>query len=119
MGEILWTRISLIALEILLTYAIWVVMVISTLGIIDNMIMIIYRLDLIDSWPPLFGLICFLIILTLILKYCSDHCPMLLEFSVTNLTTQGQRYKRSRKFEQMWLREADHYNIVQTNWKKP
>ncbi|KAK2355198.1 hypothetical protein QL285_092628 [Trifolium repens] len=51
-----------------------------------------------------------------LLKYCSDHCPILLEFSTINMPMQNQRYQKSRKFEQMWLRDEDHYNIVKNNW---
>jgi hypothetical protein len=53
---------------------------------------------------------------THLLKYCSDHCPILLEFSTTDMSMQNQGYQKSRKFEQMWLRDENHYNIVKTTW---
>jgi hypothetical protein len=48
-----------------------------------------------------------------LLRYQYDHCHILLEFSNHKLCRQNRFHPPSKKFEQMWLREEEHYQIVQ------
>jgi hypothetical protein len=52
-----------------------------------------------------------------LLRYQSDHCPIMLEFSNNFLCRQNKGPYHCRKFEQIWLSEKEHYQIVKENWQ--
>jgi hypothetical protein len=47
-----------------------------------------------------------------LLKYGSHQCPIMLEFSPITLCRQNQGYITGKKFEHMWLRDQDHFQVV-------
>jgi hypothetical protein len=51
-----------------------------------------------------------------LLRYQSDHCPILLDFSNHILCRENKDNTSNKKIEQMWLREHEHYQIVQDSW---
>jgi hypothetical protein len=49
-------------------------------------------------------------------RYQSDHCPISLEFTnKTNNQVHNQQY-HGKKFEQIWLTNENHFNIVKDAW---
>jgi exonuclease III len=55
---------------------------------------------------------------THLVRYKSDHCPILLEFSqfFCNRSKPSSHYLK--KFEQVWTTDADHINIVLETWQQ-
>jgi exonuclease III len=52
-----------------------------------------------------------------LLRYQSDHCPILLEFSNLMPCRNISQQQFSRKFEQIWTTDKNHISIVQQAWK--
>jgi hypothetical protein len=52
-----------------------------------------------------------------LLRYQSDHCPIMLDFSNHVLCRQNNGKLPCKKFEQMWLREEEHFQIVKDTWQ--
>jgi len=50
-----------------------------------------------------------------LLKFKYDHCPILLEFSSFFPCRNNYRHSK-RKFEQIWLTDDQHTEIVQNSW---
>jgi hypothetical protein len=53
-----------------------------------------------------------------LLKYGSHQCPIMLEFSPITLCRQNQGYITGKKFEHMWLRDQDHFQVVKDSWQR-
>jgi hypothetical protein len=51
-----------------------------------------------------------------LLRYGSDHCPLLLDFSTYPPNNQIPTYHSSKKFEQIWLDNEEHTQIVKNAW---
>jgi exonuclease III len=51
-----------------------------------------------------------------LLRYKSDHAPILLEFSLSSGQTHKRDYHKPRRYEQVWTRDENHCNIVKTAW---
>lgn len=54
---------------------------------------------------------------THLLRYTSDHNPIMLDFFTTNECYNSQRAKKIHRFEQLWAHDKDSVQVVQTAWK--
>jgi hypothetical protein len=52
-----------------------------------------------------------------LIRYKSDHCPILLEFFPFFAHRTDLQRQYSRKFEQIWTTDAFHTTVVQQAWK--
>jgi hypothetical protein len=52
-----------------------------------------------------------------LLRYGSDHCPIMLEFSPISIYRKNNGQNHNKKFEHMWLRNEEHFKIVKDSWK--
>jgi hypothetical protein len=55
---------------------------------------------------------------THLVRYKSDHCLILLDFSPFFCNRSKSRSHYLKKFEQVWTTDADHINIVKDTWQK-
>jgi hypothetical protein len=55
---------------------------------------------------------------THLVRYSSDHCTILLEFSSNPICRFNPNKQKTNKYEQVWTRHEDHYKMVQQNWSK-
>jgi exonuclease III len=51
-----------------------------------------------------------------LLRYGSDHCPILLDFSNLPPPIQEHNRPRGKRFEQIWTEDEDHTRIVKEAW---
>lgn len=51
-----------------------------------------------------------------LLRYASDHTPILLEFWSNNECRMPKKHNTLPKFEQLWLENEDSNHIVRTTW---
>jgi hypothetical protein len=54
---------------------------------------------------------------THLLRYSSDHCHILLDFSTNNPDRQTQNHHHSKRFEQMWTKDDEIINIITEAWQ--
>jgi hypothetical protein len=51
-----------------------------------------------------------------LVRYKSDHCPMLLEFSTNPVCRNQKLQQKPKKYELMWSSHEEHHKIVQAAW---
>ncbi|GAU34369.1 hypothetical protein TSUD_217090 [Trifolium subterraneum] len=51
-----------------------------------------------------------------IVRYRSDHCPILLDFSHIQRRKTGTHKNYCKKFEQLWLTDQNHKEVVKAAW---
>ncbi|PNX99664.1 ribonuclease H, partial [Trifolium pratense] len=54
---------------------------------------------------------------THLVRYSSDHNPILLDFSSNPVCRQRQHQHKRKKYEMMWTRHEDHFTIVKEAWQ--
>ncbi|GAU35043.1 hypothetical protein TSUD_30090 [Trifolium subterraneum] len=52
-----------------------------------------------------------------LVRYKSDHCPLLLEFSHLNCNRTNNNQQQTRRFEQIWTTNDHHTSIVKEAWQ--
>jgi hypothetical protein len=53
-----------------------------------------------------------------LMRYGSDHCPILLDFDPNPVCRHRQQKNRVKKYEIIWTRHEDHINIVKQTWQQ-
>jgi len=52
-----------------------------------------------------------------LLRFASDHCPMILEFWTNNTCRNSKNNRHLLRFEQLWLQNDDSVPIVKSSWQ--
>ncbi|GAU51865.1 hypothetical protein TSUD_416490 [Trifolium subterraneum] len=55
---------------------------------------------------------------THLLRYKSDHAPILLDFNTHAAQNNPKRRPKPKRYEQIWTRDESHYHIVKNQWRK-
>ncbi|PNY16050.1 ribonuclease H, partial [Trifolium pratense] len=66
-----------------------------------------------SEWKTMFPNFCN----THLLRYKSDHAPILLDFNTVAGLVTKQKGPKPIRYEQIWTREPPHYDIVKENWQ--
>ncbi|KAK2419793.1 hypothetical protein QL285_030613 [Trifolium repens] len=53
-----------------------------------------------------------------LVRYKSDHCPILLDFSSNPVCRNNIQKPRTPKYELMWTSNADHHNTAKAAWQQ-
>jgi exonuclease III len=53
-----------------------------------------------------------------LMRYGSDHCPMLLVYDANPACRKIQRQSRGKKYEILWTRHENHVKIVKETWQQ-